>query len=69
VEEDELGTQRELRRQSYVTCARCGQPVALESATIVPGDALTDQSEYQYLCPSCQEQLARGEQDLPVSDV
>lgn len=69
MEEDELGTLRELRHRAYVTCVRCGQPVPQENAVIVQGDALEDQSEFQYLCQSCQEQLASGEQDLPAAEV
>jgi hypothetical protein len=67
MEEDELGTQRALGHAEYVACARCGRMTPKQSAAIVPGDALEDQSEFQYLCQECQAALAAGEQDLPTT--
>jgi DNA-directed RNA polymerase subunit RPC12/RpoP len=64
MEEDIVGTQRALSHTQYVTCARCGTVVARYSAALVPGDALEDESEFQYLCAECQKTLAEGEQDL-----
>jgi len=67
VEEDEIGVQRSLGHQEYVECSRCGQPTLKSAASIVSGDALESQSEYEYLCPECQAALADGEQDLPLA--
>jgi hypothetical protein len=67
MEEDELGTQRALGHAEYVACARCGRMTPKQSAAIVPGDALEDQSEFQYLCQECQAALASGEKDLPTT--
>ena len=67
MEEDELGTQRAISHVQYVTCARCGAFVAKQSAALVPGDALEDGSEFQYLCADCQQALADGERDLPTT--
>ncbi|HLZ24130.1 MAG TPA: hypothetical protein VKQ30_18605 [Ktedonobacterales bacterium] len=68
MEEDVLGSLRELGHREYVTCSRCGMPVERVSATAIPGDALEDHSEFRYLCSDCQNALADGEVDLPVSD-
>jgi hypothetical protein len=67
VEEDELGTQRVLSHTLYVTCARCSAAIPQHIATLVPGDALEEGSEFQYLCPDCQTALADGEQDSPTT--
>ena len=67
MEEDELGTQRALGHAEYVACARCGRMIPKQTAAIVPGDALEDQSEFQYLCQECQAALASGEKDLPTT--
>jgi endogenous inhibitor of DNA gyrase (YacG/DUF329 family) len=68
VEEDELGVLREMGHREYVTCSRCGMPVARSAAAIAPGDALQDHSDYRYLCPDCQKALADGEVDLPAAE-
>ena len=68
MEEDELGVLREIGHREYVTCSRCGMPVARSSAAMLPGDALEDHSEYRYLCADCQKALADGEVDLPATD-
>lgn len=68
MEEDELGVLREIGHRDYVTCSRCGAPIARASAVILPGDALEDHSEYRYLCPDCQNALAEGEVDLPAAE-
>lgn len=68
VEEDELGVLREIGRRDYVTCSRCGMPVARSAAAVLPGEALEDHSEYRYLCPDCQKALADGEVDLPTTN-
>jgi DNA-directed RNA polymerase subunit RPC12/RpoP len=67
VEEDEVGIHRALGHKEYVTCSRCGRPIPRQEAAIVQGDALEDQSEYQYLCQTCQNTLANGEIDLPTT--
>ncbi|MFI5271807.1 MAG: hypothetical protein ACHQ4H_02085 [Ktedonobacterales bacterium] len=66
MEEDEIGTSRELGHTDYVACARCGQPTRKQDAALVQGDALEDNSEYTYLCTACQQALADGEVDLPA---
>ena len=68
VEEDELGVLRAMGHREYVSCSRCGMPVARSEAAMLPGDALQDHSEYRYLCPDCQNALADGEVDLPETD-
>ena len=67
MEEDELGTQRAVGHRTYVPCSRCGTMTPLQTAAIVPGDALEDHSDYTYLCSDCQRALAAGEQDLPTT--
>lgn len=67
MEEDELGTQRAIRHRMYVACSRCEQMIPIEAATIVPGDALEDHSEYTYLCQDCQQALADGDIELPTA--
>src|SRR5258708_1013356 len=67
MEEDELGTQRVLHHNAYVSCSRCGRPLPAETAAVVSGDALHDHSEVTYLCADCQQALAVGEKDLPTT--
>ncbi|HZC76658.1 MAG TPA: hypothetical protein VE258_02865 [Ktedonobacterales bacterium] len=67
MEEDELGTQRVLHHNAYVSCSRCGRPLPAETAAVVSGDALHDHSEFTYLCVDCQQALADGEKDLPTT--
>lgn len=67
MEEDEIGVQRVIGHREYVACSRCGQPTVASRVEVVAGDALEGQSEYEYLCPSCRQALAEGEQDLPLS--
>lgn len=68
MEEDELGTQREIGHTEYVACARCGKMAAPSEMALVPSDALEENSEYDLLCPECQAALADGEQELPVGE-
>ena len=68
MEEDELGTQREIGHTTdYIACSRCGKLAQREEMAVMPGDALEDRSEFQYLCADCQAALADGEQDLPLT--
>lgn len=67
MEEDELGTQRTIGHANYVTCSRCGRLEPESAMSIVPGDAFDDNSEFKYLCSTCQQELADGEQDLPTT--
>lgn len=67
MEEDELGTQRAIGHASYATCSRCGRLAQARDMSIVPGDAFEDNSEFRYLCSTCQQELADGEQDLPTT--
>ena len=67
MEEDELGTRREIGHIEYIACSRCGKLAQREEMAVMPGDALEDHSEFQYLCADCQAALADGEQDLPLT--
>lgn len=67
MEEDEIGTSRALGHTDYVICVRCGRSTPRREATLVQGDALEDNSEYEYLCAACQQELADGEVDLPMT--
>ncbi len=67
MEEDEIGVQRVIGHKEYVVCSRCGRPTEARGAAVVPGDAFESQSEFEYLCPSCRQALADGEQDLPLT--
>ena len=67
MEEDELGTLREIGHAEYIACSRCGKLARREEMAMTPGDALEDGSEFQYLCADCQAALADGEQDLPLT--
>lgn len=66
MQEDEIGLRKELGQADYVQCSRCGTPIPTSQATVVSADALTDSAEYQWLCPACRDELAAGEQDLPL---
>ncbi len=67
MEEDELGLQRAMGHVTLVTCVRCGRSTPVASATVVPGSALEDSSEYQYLCQACEQALEQGEQEAPTT--
>lgn len=67
MEEDELGTQRTIGHPVYATCSRCGRQAPSSMMNVVPGDAFDDNSEFKYLCSTCQQELADGEQDLPTT--
>jgi DNA-directed RNA polymerase subunit RPC12/RpoP len=69
MQEDILGTRRAAFPASYVQCARCGKPTLRQQAKLVPSDALSEErSEYEYLCQTCQAELASGEIDLPTAN-
>lgn len=65
VEEDEIGAQRVIGHSDYVECSRCGLPTLRWLAQMIPSNALETQSDYEFLCESCRQALADGEQDLP----
>lgn len=68
MQEDILGTRRTAFPVNYVQCARCGKPVPRQQAALVPSAALSDErSEYEYLCQTCQAELASGEKDYPTA--
>lgn len=67
MQEDEIGTRKALGHANYVQCSRCGTLIRESEATAVPADALGEASEYQLLCPACRDELAAGEQDLPLN--
>lgn len=67
MQEDVLGTRRTAISETYVTCARCNKATRLRYARIIQSDVLSDShSEFEYLCPECQQALADGEKDLPI---
>lgn len=67
MEEDEIGLRKALGHTNYVQCSRCGRPIPESEATAAPADALEDLAEYRLLCPTCRDELAAGEQDLPLT--
>lgn len=69
MQEDVLGTRRTAISETYVNCARCGKATRLRYAQVVQSDALSDsKSDFEYLCTECQQALANGEKDLPLSE-
>jgi endogenous inhibitor of DNA gyrase (YacG/DUF329 family) len=67
MQEDVLGTRRTAISQRYVNCARCGKTTRQRDARVIQSNVLSDSnSEYEYLCPECQQALANGEKDLPL---
>jgi hypothetical protein len=67
MQEDVLGTRRTAITETYVTCARCGKATNIRYARVMPSDVLSEgKSEYEYICPECQDALAAGEKDLPL---
>ncbi len=65
MQEDILGTRRTAFPVTYVQCAQCGKPTPRRQAKLVPSNALSEErSEYEYLCPTCQAELASGEKNL-----
>lgn len=68
MQEDILGTRRTAVSETYVMCARCSKATRLRYARIIQSDVLSDsKSEFEYLCPECQQALANGEKDLPLT--
>jgi hypothetical protein len=66
MQEDEIGLRKALGQANYVQCSRCGTLISVREATEAPADALDEVAEYQILCPACRDELAAGEQDLPL---
>ncbi|GAC1568794.1 MAG: hypothetical protein NVS3B14_19400 [Ktedonobacteraceae bacterium] len=67
MQEDVLGTRRTAISDPLVTCARCNKVTRLRYARIVQSDVLSDShSEFEYLCPECQQALADGEKDIAL---
>ncbi len=67
MQEDVLGTRRTAISDPLVTCARCNKVTRLRYARIVQSDVLSEShSEYEYLCPECQNALDNGEKDLTL---
>jgi predicted SprT family Zn-dependent metalloprotease len=67
MQEDVLGTRRTAISDPLVICSRCNKVTRLRYARIVPSDVLSEShSEYEYLCPECQKELAEGEKDLAL---
>lgn len=68
MQEDILGTRRAAVTETYVNCARCNKATRLRYAHIVQSDVLSEgNSEFEYLCQECQQALANGEKDLPLT--
>jgi hypothetical protein len=68
MQEDVLGTRRAAITETYVICARCNKATRLRDARMIQSDVLSDShSEFEYLCPECQQALAEGEKDLPLA--
>jgi hypothetical protein len=68
MQEDVLGTRLTAISETYVNCARCNKTTRLRDARVIQSDVLSDtNSEFEYLCPECQEALANGEKDLNIS--
>lgn len=69
MQEDILGTRKAAFPVTYVQCVQCGKPTPRSQARLVPSSALAEErSEYEYLCPTCQAELASGEKDLPTTN-
>ncbi len=67
MQEDVLGTRRTAVSETYVTCVRCGKATRLRYARVIQSDVLSDsKSEFEYLCPECQQAIANGEKDLTL---
>ena len=67
MQEDVLGTRRAVVSETYVTCARCGKTTNRRYAHVIQSNVLSDsKSDFEYLCPECQNALADGEKDLPL---
>ena len=66
MQEDEIGLRKALGQANYVQCSRCGTLIFAREATDAPADALDAVAESQTLCPACRDELAAGEQDLPL---
>lgn len=67
MQEDVLGTRRAAISETYVICARCGKATSLRYARVIQSDALSEsRSEFEYLCPECQQALESGEKDLQL---
>jgi hypothetical protein len=66
MQEDEIGLRKALGQANYVQCSRCGTLISEREATTAPADALGEVAEYHLLCPKCRDELAAGEQDLPL---
>lgn len=64
--EDEVGTLREVYRNDYVTCSRCGRVDHIAVMQMTDGDALESPTGVEYLCSGCHGDIANGEQDLPA---
>ena len=68
MQEDVLGTRLTAISETYVNCARCNKTTRLRDARVIQSDVLSDtNSEFEYLCPECQNALDNGEKDLTIS--
>ena len=66
MQEDEIGLRKALGQANYVQCSRCGALITESEATVAHADAFAQAAEYHLLCPKCSDELAAGEQDLPL---
>lgn len=67
MEEDEIGLRKALGHIHYAQCSRCGKAIPEHEATAAPADALEEAADYHLLCSACRDELADGEQDLPLA--
>jgi len=68
MQEDVMGTRRTIMPSMiFVVCVRCGKETPRNQAKIVPASTLTDaNSEFEYICLECQQDLADGETELII---
>ncbi len=65
MEDEAIGLARQLGSDEYTTCSRCSRPVMRREAVALASDGLPERRSVEAeLCPSCRDDVARGETDL-----